>query len=343
MPNYSDINSVKLQLSDGSVWQAHVDSNGTLIFDKQLAPPPPQQGQTQQSPPDTQALQDMLNKLPGKGTDNSGKKEQNKNTSGSSTPPMDDKVFRARLASIMLDNKYDRRLKGRTRGKLDMKALYKVPTLARSIFTQKTARKNKEYNIVFVVDRSGSMDDMDGRNKRKSDYATEACTFLVKSFEGININTAIVGFDDDISVLKEFASKPDYNKIKNGLVANGATATYVAMNRGYKMFDNKNTKNIMMLLTDGEAGNRAGNTYYDLKGNREDGIKYEKTIKVPSREMGYKEHLYALVRSHKDITTIGVGIKSDCSAVVPNNIKIDNLEDLKPKIINILKKQIKRG
>ena len=36
-----------------------------------------------------------------------------------------DPAFRARLSSIMLDNKYDRRLRGRTRGKLDMGRLPK--------------------------------------------------------------------------------------------------------------------------------------------------------------------------------------------------------------------------
>lgn len=342
MPDIDDIKGVKVQLDNGEVWNAHID-DGQLYFDN-LISQPPQQGQPQgggQTPPPPSPMQEMISKMPDKGTGGEGQKQQQSN---STPPPISDNVFKARLSSIMLDNKYDRRIRGRTRGKLDMKALYKVPTLARSIFTQKTARKNKEYNIVLLVDRSGSMDDMDSNNKRKYQYATEICNFLVKSFEGLNINTSVISFDNETYILKNFNSKPDYSKIANGLLPFGVTVTYGAMNRAYQMFNNRKGKNIMLVLTDGDSGIGLSRNYYDIKDNLEDKIKIEKNIKDKGvSNPGDKSSLHALVNSHKDVTTIGVGIQSDCSNIVPTNFEVDNLQDLKPKIIEILKKEIKRG
>jgi hypothetical protein len=68
-----------------------------------------------------------------------------------------DAVFRQQLKNIMIDNAFDRRVRGRKRGKLDMKSLYKVPAKRENIFTLKEARKNKRYNVLLLVDESGSM------------------------------------------------------------------------------------------------------------------------------------------------------------------------------------------
>jgi Mg-chelatase subunit ChlD len=328
------------------MWQAHVDTNGKLWFDMQITPPPPQQGQ-QGSPsnqPPTKQLEDMLSKMPSKGG-GGDKKDDKQNNGGNSEPPMNDKVFRSKLASVMLDNKYDRRIKGRTRGKLDMKALYKVPTLARSIFSQKQACKNKEYDIVLLVDTSGSMCDRDRNGRRRDEAAAEACNFLLRSFEGLNINTMVIGYTDTFQVLKDFSEKPDYKKIANGLRGEDGTPTYQAMNRAYQLLKPKKGKKILMVLTDGEPGGRISR-YIDSKGK-------EESIDKIHREIGYardenyewrsKKELHALADKNKDVTTIGVGINKDCEKVAKNNILVKNLEDLKPKMISILKKQIKRG
>jgi Mg-chelatase subunit ChlD len=251
---------------------------------------------------------------------------------------MDDKVFRARLSSIMLDNKYDRRLKGRTRGKLDMKALYKVPTLARSVFTQKQSRKNKEYHIVLLVDASGSMEEAGSNGKSLSDYAVESCQFLIQSFEGININTAVIGFSDTTRILKNFQDKPDFAKIRGGLAPDGGTPTVQGLNLAYHILRHKKGDKIVLLLTDGQAGGSVFR-YRDENDKIMDQIMLEK----PISKMKDRNNVLELVDKHKDITTIGVGIQSDCSKNARKHIMVDDVADLKPKLIEILKKEIKRG
>lgn len=69
---------------------------------------------------------------------------------------MNDITFQKALASVMLDNKYDRFVKNRRTGKLDTRSLFKIETSAK-LFKRREARKNKDYAVSLVVDVSGSM------------------------------------------------------------------------------------------------------------------------------------------------------------------------------------------
>lgn len=252
-----------------------------------------------------------------------------------------DRVFEARLKNVMTDNAYDRRVRGRKRGKLDMKSLYKVPAKRDNVFTLKEARKNKHYNIMLLVDESGSM------AGPKADLAAECAVFLAKSFEGINVNVAIIGFNEFITTRKTWDSIPDYDKIYEAIASMNYQHGYSenndwdALNKAYQMFDSApDGKNILIMMSDGEpASDRA--RFIDIHG------KVEKAPKGTYRFAMYEKdeirHLNALVREHdRTVTSVGIGIQEG-GHQIPNHTVVRDLRQLKPTLIKELAHQIKRG
>lgn len=255
---------------------------------------------------------------------------------------MKDNAFKARLSSVMLDNKYDRMLKGRTRGKLDMSRLYKVPTQARTVFKQKQSRRGKQYNVLLLVDESGSM------LGSKAENAAECAVFLAKNFEGININVAIIGFNHYITVRKEFTGPADYDRIYEAIETcnwrNGAgdNNDYDALLRAYKMFDTApDGQNVLLMLSDGRPAPSYQPEFIDIRGHREDANKYRHKLSRGQTEE--KKHLHHLVNAYKErVTSVGIGIRSG-GWQIPEHFVIDDVHELKTKIIQVLNKKIKRG
>lgn len=292
-------------------------------------------------------------------------------------PVLDDTVFRSRLSSIMTDNKYDRTVRGRTRGKLDMTRLFKAQTRSNSIFTQKQARKNKQYNIVLVVDESGSMID------ERIEQAADTAVFLAKNFVGLNVDLAILGFNHFQYLHKDFGKRiNDYEQLKSDIVhrahdrGNGCTHDFDAIDRAYKLLANKKGQNFVVFISDGYPGSCGwvdavcdphhpmSKVYKEvLEGKAE-----EEDIRVKSRyvkEGNEKAELimwtdttvsnrtrfdrndikqfHHLIKANEHIAdTIGIGIQRDC-VQVPHNFTVNNIEDMKPKILEAVKKKIKRG
>jgi len=244
-----------------------------------------------------------------------------------------DNAFAARLRSIMLDNKYDRRVRGRTRGKLDMNRLYKVPTGSRNVFLQKESRKGKNYNVVLLVDESGSM------SGRKAQLA-ESAVFLTKHLTDLGINVGVIGFRQFVKVHKDLVSKPDYDFIyKSIAAAGGDNADYDAMRRAYKMFEKAPAgKNIFIMLSDGAPVGYHHAITYDINGKEENILP-----RMPSGiDYDTREHFHHLVNSHKDVESIGIGIQAG-GWQVPDHEVIQDVGELKKTIIKQLRKHITRG
>jgi hypothetical protein len=292
-------------------------------------------------------------------------------------PKLDDTVFRQRLSNIMTDNKYDRKLKGRSRGRLDMTRLSKVPTGSTSIFTQKQSRQNKLYNVVLVVDQSGSMNHSDAyedefgnwrEGKRRIVHAADVATFIAKSAMGLNVNLAILGFNHYQYVYKHF-DKPvlDYTKLHNGLVSRideggGCNHDYDAIGRAYKMLKGRQGKNIVLFISDGQPATcghvdrfiQDPQMYLRDRGSEliaytnGRGERLEMFIDLESSKQGAewrnkRSSLNHLVRTHEQLaTTIGIGIQTTCWQC-PENVTVDDIDDMKPKVIDILQRKIKRG
>lgn len=257
---------------------------------------------------------------------------------------MNDTVFRQRISSIMTDNMYERRVRGRTRGDLDMRSLYKVGIGSKSVFTQKSARRGKQYNIVLLIDESGSMGHP-GWGEYKIDKAADAAVYLTTQFTKLNINVAVVGFNKSIYIHKPFeissfdsgkmwkqicdrANGDDWEQFRDQL---GSTSDnhdiacnhdFDAIAEGYKMLYNKRGTNLLIALSDGMP-----NCDYD-----------------PSYESDKHrfERIKALIRDNTRIAkTIGIGVLYECTQF-PDRIQVNDLSELKNKLAEILKKEIKR-
>lgn len=249
-----------------------------------------------------------------------------------------DPAFLARLSSVMLDNKYDRKLRGRTRGKLDMSRLYKAPTMARNLFTQKQRRRGKNYNIVLVVDQSGSMM---GRPAR---IAAETVLFLAKQFEHLNLNIGVVGYGSHVKVHKEVSKKTfNYDELYSELVDDmGGTNDYPALLRGYHMLNTApEGENILIQISDGSPGYYQATEMYDTRNKKE-----EKLMKKlqPTERMNFnsKEHLHHLVKNNRDVASFGIGIQEG-GWQIPEHVIVHTVDEVKPQILKFLRQHIKRG
>lgn len=237
-----------------------------------------------------------------------------------------DKVFQARLRNVMKDNAYDRRVRGRKRGKLDMKSLYKVPAKVENVFTLKEARKNKHYNVVLMVDQSGSMfngdnwdyNSMMGGHGKGSliDTAADCATFLAKSLDKADIDYAVIGYDSSYrwhKTIEQTATDDKLNKLKYDITNTGGGGT--ALVDPLKAVFNKlkrtpEYQNIVICISDGEP-----------------------------EDVDMVRHVVNGNRHVADFIDVGIHYRP----VMHNGITVNNLEELKPLVIAELKKRIKRG
>lgn len=227
-------------------------------------------------------------------------------------PEINDPAFRARLSSIMNDNKFDRRLRGRTRGKLDMGRLYKAKTRARTIFTQKQSRKGKEYNIVIAVDESSSM------SGRDINVAADICSFLSQTFYKLNLNLAVVGFNNGAHVHKKLDDVLKATELRDEIrsMCGGGTDSLQGLQKAYELLPPPATRkgqNIVLFITDGEI--------------------------TQQQEMKH------LIAANEDrVKPVGIGISgANPGDVFPHKIKVNSIDDLKPKIIENIREQVRRG
>lgn len=348
----------------GRQYEARIDAHGEFEILREIIPPPP--------PPTPKVKpgdldEDMLDKMvkempspfehlkmksstPGYGTvDNPEDSEVEKprdNDADFQLPPRDN-AFDSRLSSIMTDNKYDRRLRGRTRGKLDMTNLYKVPMNRETVFTQKQARKNKKYNVIIIVDTSGSMNHVT-KGTMRSQVAAEATAFLVDTLQRIGIDTGVIQFNRDVFPLKELTE--DFNPHQIKLLRKQLSRPtndnndYQALSAGLHMLKGREReKNIILFLSDGEpaGGGAKERTMDTLLGKKKTYIDHDAANKGIWE--GSRSDFPPLVERIKRVAVpIGIGIQSTCWQA-GKNFRIDNLAQLKPQLVKILERNIQRG
>lgn len=254
---------------------------------------------------------------------------------------MNDSVFRQRVQSVMTDNMYERRVRGRTRGDLDMRSLYKVGAGSKNknVFSQKMAKKGKMYNIVLAIDESGSMG-RHGWGDYKIDKAAECARYLASQFIGLNINVAVIGYNGVITHHKEFEQTVDLKAMEKDIedAANGdgkyldvrdrisCNHDYDGIAEGYKLLYGKKGTNILICLSDGKPNCDMGcqqNPRYDQSKHDFNKIR-------------------TLIHDNERVAkTIGIGVLYDAEQF-PTRILVNDLDGLKTGVAAVLKKEIKR-
>lgn len=262
-----------------------------------------------------------------------------------------DNAFKQRLSSVMTDNKYDRNLRYRTKGSLDMKHLWRAKTGAKNIFMQHQARKNKEYNFVLLIDQSGSMADIsrdnynsDGqqaelyrqrevgaitdaeyqeqirnfyvRNRRWNSnigLASRLAVLLVNHFQGLNLNIAVVGFTGMPEVIKRLDQQMSPVELFQATnTPMGGTYLTPAVKKGYELLRFKPNP-FVIVLTDGEL-------------SPED-----------------RETVRHLIKANPQIKLSGYGINANLQSVISTSWRVKGVEEIKPLLLRYLAQHIRRG
>lgn len=215
--------------------------------------------------------------------------------------------FKSSLASVLIDNKFDRRLPKRKRGKLAMQGLWRVQTGASNVFSQKLARKGKNYSVVFLVDVSGSM------HGQAMLSAAETASFLGKHFEANDIEFSVIGFNDQTYMFKTFDDKFADIKLQKDIInaVNGGTQMLKGLKEAVKQLSNSTGGRLVIVLSDGNTDSKA--------------------------------ECRRLVNSNSDINFFGVGIEGANCDVIPQHSAVANLGDLQQVILHWLKQNIRRG
>ena len=269
-------------------------------------------GSNKQAKPTGATLEQLADALSGEAGDSDLELDPKKDHLGKKQDSfMSDSVFKSRVRSIMTDNKFDRRVRARKRGKLDMTRLHKVRVKETNVFTQKLSRKNKLYHITLTIDVSGSMYGL------AKELAGELAAFLTESMEqrGYNIDVRITVFSDQVKEIKSRTQNVSYfdRMVENIVLSGGGgTNTTGAMVDAYKEINRLDGGKIVICITDGAPND--------------------------------PESLSRVIMGQKDIHTIGVGILGlNPGNYFKNSISVNDIQELKPQILEVLRKEIKRG
>lgn len=301
-----------VQLNDGSVWETGFDQYSRLTLVKEIKPPPPQPGQSQPG----QGQPQPGNPEPGSKAADSVASGDTKGHAlpkapGAGTPPVTDRSFVQQLKGVLKDNQFDRVVRHRTRGKIDLKGLPRAAAKREDVFKKKEARLNRKYNVMVVVDESSSMG---GIRINTAAKVTQYLANHLQNVEGVRV--AVMGFNGDVMHFQRFTDPPQrhYDWLASGIVkiCDGGTRGYQALEEAYKEFDHLEGKNILLYLTDGDVGDES------------------------------ERRFATRITKQKDVHTVGIGIQVPARQF-PVKIEVNDLKELKPRILGILRSHITRG
>jgi len=273
----------------------------------------------------------------------------------------------------MKDNMFDREVTGYRSGALDTNRLYKSQMNSDRLFKRKQERQNKKYNVVLLIDESGSMgntmnnwDRIDQKytiwpyyesatddklrttssnDISRLEVAADVSSLLVSGLEKNNIDFAIVGYNAQVTVHKEF-DKPlkfgDRIDLRRDIIryccgmAKGQNDMSLdcnhdlfAVQQAKKMLKGRSGTNIVMIFSDG----RPNCDYSSCEGN---GIHHGHSNIDKVKAEAHKLQKIATV------LTFGIGT-AEVANIYPNCEVVNTAEEFMDKSINALNKLIKRG
>ena len=249
----------------------------------------------------------------------------------------------------MSDNKFDRKIPKRRKGTLDSHNIWRAQTKVENIFRQKQERKNKDYHVVLLVDQSASM-----RGNQKDAHAAELALFMSQELERVDINFSIIGFSDEIHVIKkanESVKKLGITELQKKLLrkpGGGGTDIHMGLEEAFDVLRHEKHGKIVIVLSDG-GGNRGvtrhGVELFKKKFGRDPFNEEDVLANMPEIfNRDEPDRLRGFIQSHPETHTVGVGVLDNAvQHSFPNHILVKNLSEFKPKVLQALKKSIKRG
>lgn len=114
--------------------------------------------------------------------------------------------FKRKVTSILKDNMQKRPGGNRTSGELNFKRLYKIPCGSNRVFHKKEHISKKQYNVVLLIDCSGSM------SGSKLQTAATCASLITRDFQGL-VRLKIKTFNRRDTVIKEFDEKFSQHKM----------------------------------------------------------------------------------------------------------------------------------
>lgn len=108
--------------------------------------------------------------------------------------------FKRKITSILKDNMQKRPGGNRTSGDLNFKRLYKIPGGNNRVFQKREHISKKQYNVVLVIDCSGSM------SGEPAQIAATCASLICRDFQDL-VRLKIKTFNSRDTVVKEFDEK----------------------------------------------------------------------------------------------------------------------------------------
>lgn len=263
------------------------------------------------------------------------------------------RYFEQRIGAVLRDNQFDRRTSGHRSGKLDNRKLYKGAMKIDRVFTRKQERLNKAYNVLIVLDKSGSMGhevycgvDKDGNNITKSrlEMGVQFFEMLMRAFEKHKINFALIGFTSNIELHKGWDTPvSDLPKLRQNIFKgkrntgdnNDAFALHQARDYILKTAP-EGGKNLVIVISDGQPSGSRGYTGID-----------EKITDDQALGKGYDENSatkkWASILE-QTAPVLGIGIASDSVRhYYSNTAVVNNAREFATAILGGLSKLVTRG
>ena len=279
-------------------------------------------------------------------------------------------VLSNKINNILNDNKFDRFVSGKTRGKLDFRKLSKI-AFSPKVFKKKEARQNKDYKVIIIGDASGSMY---GARLRACGKSLE---LISEALEMTDVEYAVWSFSGDILCLKDFQDKKlekdavfnlyekhfdernlftcnqchtafgsfedsiatcpscsrPYTDYYTRTISRAYNADGLALHLAMERLEKEGGKHIIVMLSDGQADSIPDSDlhYLDSKGPKYGDFPLEKVISKLSKT---------------DTVLCSIGIQCDYVLDIypkETTLVIHELSELGDALVKIISKQIKRG
>lgn len=240
--------------------------------------------------------------------------------------PKDMESLKVAIERVLKQNRATKLQHNQLKGKLTLKsrALAKSQTDSKSIHSRKTKANAMGYNVILLVDNSGSMS---GGKIYLANAVAKGLHATLRATDGVNVK--VLAFTDTMQVKAGWDAKQCETMSVGGGNCDAA-ACYIAMTRHFADTPDQNYQNILLVLSDGAPcagalGERNNLPDLDVWGCGDSADECKQIAQFLSGT-ARQQHVFIA----------GLGIAHD-STQIPNSRKIDNLKDVQRALIGVLK------